>query len=108
MRVEIFLLPLLLVGCANVSTTRFVFKSADRSFEIEMPKEVDAKDLSIKIDPVTGALVIDVKNWSSRNVETIEAQANRESDNIKASSEIVEKAAEGAMKGAVKAIIPIP
>lgn len=98
-----FLLPLLFIGCANVSTTKFSYSDPNGSkVSIEMPKEVDAKELRVEIDAKLGTATITAKEWFSRNVDTIKAQGKRE-ENV---NELVEKASEGVTRGAIKGIIP--
>lgn len=97
------MLPFMFVGCANVSTTKFSYSDPNGSrVSIEMPKEVDAKDLRVEIDAKLGIATITAKEWSSRNVDTIRAQAKRE----KNVNELIEKASEGVSRGAIKGIIP--
>lgn len=99
-----FIFPILLfVGCANVASTKFSFSDTNgASVTVEMPKEVDAKDLRVEIDAKNGIAKIIASSWISRNVETINAQSKRE-ENV---NELVEKASEGVTRGAIKGIIP--
>lgn len=93
----IFLIPFL-VGCANVAATRFEYTdNVGGKLTVEMPKEVDAKDLKISIDPKNSIISITATSWTSRNVETIAAQGERETG-------IAEGISEGAVKGAIKGI----
>lgn len=99
----LIMLPFMFIGCANVSTTKFSYSDPNGSkVMIEMPKEVDAKDLRVEIDAKLGMATITASSWISRNVETIAAQAKRE-ENV---NELVEKASEGVTRGAIKGIVP--
>lgn len=94
-----FILPILLfVGCANVASTKFSYSDPNGStVRIEMPKEVDAKELRVEIDAKSGTATITAKEWSSRNVETIASQGERESKSV-------EKAAKGIAEGVVDGV----
>lgn len=93
----LFLIPLLLVSCANVASSRFEFIDAQGvKTAIEVPKEVDAKNLVVTFDTKTGVFTLTAASWASRNVETIEAQGKRESV---ISGAISEGLAIGAIKG---------
>lgn len=99
----LLMLPFMFIGCQNVSTTKFSYSDPNGSrVSIEMPKEVDAKDLRVEIDAKLGMATITAKEWVSRNVETINSQAKRE----KNVNELVEKASEGVTRGAIKGIVP--
>lgn len=104
--------PLILFsGCANLSTTRFVYTDpAGPSVMVEMPKEMDAVDLKVQINSKEGTALLTANQISTRNKETIEAGARREANNIAAAGGVIEKAAEGvsegAVKGAIKGIVP--
>lgn len=66
-----------------------------------MPKEVNATDLKVKIDPKTGVCSIEAKKWETRNVDTIAAQGDRE-------SKIAEKSFKGAADGVIKGLKGVP
>lgn len=103
------LVVIALSGCANFSTTVFRYKSSDGgSVSIEMPKEVEAKDLHVSINAKTGTATITAKQWSSKNSETINAEAKREAQILDKASGLVEAGSEGAVRGAVKGLVPIP
>lgn len=97
---------LLLSGCANAVSTRFVYTNptTGESISIEMPKECDAKDLKVSIDPATNKFEITASRWASRNADTIDAQANREANIINATGDVISKATAAAVKSA----LPIP
>lgn len=104
-----FLLPIVLltVGCANVSTTRFLYEDAHGSSVcIEMPKEVEATNLQVTIDAKAGTARIEASKWLSTNQATIQAQGTREMGNLREGANLVEKVSEGVSRGAVKGIIP--
>lgn len=91
-------------GCANVSTTRFVYRQADgSSVSVEMPKEMEAKDLVVDMNAKLGTAKVTASAISTKNVATINAQAAREAATAKA---ISEGAAQGAVQGAAKVIMP--
>lgn len=93
---------LLFCSCANVSTTKFIYtEPSGKTLSLEMPKEVNATDLKVKIDPKTGVCSIEAKKWETRNVETITAQGDRE-------SKIAEKSVKGAVEGAIKGMKGVP
>lgn len=96
-----------LSGCANVSTTVFKYHDIDGSTVlVEMPKEIEAKELVVEINAKNGTATIAAKEWSSRNAETIDAQAKREEKNLGKIGGLVEKGSEGAARGAVKGVVP--
>lgn len=66
-----------------------------------MPKEVNATDLKVTIDPKNGVCSISATKWDSRNVGTIAAQGDRE-------SKIAEKSVKGAVEGAIKGMKGVP
>lgn len=106
MRSLLILISLLFCGCANVVSTRFTYVNPNtgETISIEMPKECDAKDLKVIIDPATNRFEITASRWASRNVDTIDAQANREANIISATGDVISKAT----AAAVKAALPIP
>lgn len=101
MKFLLTLCGLLLVSCANVSTTRFTFIDGNKSVIVEMPKEIVAENLKVSINASSGVAEIEATYLTSENTGTIRAQAVRE-------GQVVGKAAEGAAKGAVKGAIPVP
>lgn len=96
-----WILPLLfLTSCANVSTTRIEFiQTSGTGFIVELPKEVEAKDLRVSIDAKNGQATIAAATLESKNVETIKAQGKRENGKIEAVTT-------GAVKGAIKGVLP--
>lgn len=101
-----FLIPfiLILTSCANVSTTKFIYRDASgASVTIELPKEMEAKKLVVDINAKEGIAHITADSMQTLNVDTIKAQAGRESSVAKS---ITEGAAKGLVEGASKAIIP--
>lgn len=107
MKYLILIIPLLLSSCANVSTTRLVFKNEDSTLMVEMPKEMEAKNLRIEYDSQQGAFKITSDSWISTNQGTLTAQSLREKMFLEGSSVLVEKATEGAVRGAMKGVIPV-
>lgn len=105
---------LLGAGCASTdSATELRYTGADgRSMVFLFPKELDATDLKVRVDAMNGTLRLEAKKWKSRSVEVIRAAGAREAANLKAGSALAEKVAsgvtEGLVKGAGKAILPIP
>lgn len=95
-----------LVGCANVSTTRLTYSRDGATMTIEMPKELEAKNLRVELDPATGKATLSADAITTRNVETIKAQGQREAQAVKAAGTLAEKVSEGAAKGAVKGLVP--
>jgi hypothetical protein len=97
------LLSLLAIsGCANVSTTRFTFVDPKGSKVIvEMPKEIEASDLKVFINAIEGSARIEASEWSSKNVDGIKAQGERE-------SAITENAVKGAVEGAIDGMKGMP
>lgn len=96
---------ILLTGCTNVSTTRLSFTDVEgRTSFLEFPKELEAKNLKVVLNFEKGTVEVVAEDLKTFNVETIKAQGQRE-ENF---NDIIEKASEGAARGAVKAIVPIP
>lgn len=92
----------MLCSCANVASTKFSFRDPNgSSVTVEMPKEVDAKDLLVEIDAKNGIAKIIASSWISRNVETIGAQGERESKSV-------EKAAKGMAEGVIDGVKGMP
>jgi len=90
-----------LSGCANVSTTKYIYTGKDGSrISVEMPKEMTAKKFAVKI----GDAFVSADEITTKNVETIKAEAAREAAVMKAAGTLVEKGAQGAAQGAVKGI----
>lgn len=103
-----FLILLLLpfLGCANPISTRFTFKDLDGStLTVEMPKEMEAKNLVVDINAKAGTATIKADWIQSLNEATIRAQAERESE---ITSSVSEGVAKGLIEGAKKSIFPIP
>ena len=95
-------LLLLFTSCANVSSTRFIYTDpSGSSVTIEMPKEVEATDLKVFINALEGTASIEAKEWTSKNIGTIEAQGGREAI-------LLEGVSKGVVEGAMKGINPIP
>lgn len=103
-----FLILLLLpfLSCANAISTRFTFKDLDGSIlTVEMPKEMEAKNLVVDINSKQGTAKITADWIQSLNENTIRAQAERESA---ITSSVSSGIAEGAMKAVIKSVVPIP
>lgn len=95
---------MVLSGCANVSTTKFIYQEANGvSVVVEMPKELEAKNLSVEINAKEGKAFIKADSIQTLNVDTIKAQSSRES---KFTESLSKGVSEGAVKGAMKGIIP--
>ena len=74
-----FCLVKLLTGCANPIATKIERRSPDGArFLLELPKEIEAKNLRVELDPETGKAILEADWLSSRNEKTIKAQAQRE------------------------------
>lgn len=99
---------LLAAGCANVSTSKFTFSDGDKTVSVEIPKEIVARNLKVEIDAQNGKASVSADEMISSNQETIAAQASRESKVLQKSSDLVGKVTEGAVKGAVKGVVPSP
>lgn len=94
-----------ITGCTNVSTTRLSYTDVEgRTSCLEFPKELEAKNLKVVLNFEKGTVEIVSDNIKTFNVETIKAQGDRE-ENF---NDIIEKASEGAARGAMKAIVPTP
>jgi hypothetical protein len=101
------LIPLLMAGCTNFSNTVFKYRDPQgATVVIEMPKEIEAKELNVSINAKDGTATITAKEWTSKNEATLAAQAKREKEILEGSSLLIEKAAEGATRGAIKGVIP--
>lgn len=99
-----FLLPLILIltGCANAISTKFTFTDIEgASLTVEMPKEMEAKNLVVDINAKAGTATIKADWIQSLNEATIRAQAERE-------SAIAEKVTKAAVETAIKSLVPIP
>lgn len=97
MNALIVILPFM-VACANVSTTKFIYRDANSSVTIEMPKELQAKKLVVTIDSKNGTATITADAIQTLNTSTIKAQGERESG-------VAGAVTEGASKGAVEGLI---
>lgn len=111
MKIFLIIPAFLLIGCANVSTSRMVYESSDGSrITLEIPKEIEAKDLEVQFDAQQGSAKITASSWVSRNEDTIKAQSMREGQILESSSVLVEKISEGVSKGVIegakKGLIP--
>lgn len=102
------ILALILCSCANVSTSRLIYKSDNTVMVLEIPKEIEAKKLKVVFNAQQGTAEITSETWVSRNQDTIKAQASREKAVLESSSTLVEKATEAAVRGAMKGVVPIP
>lgn len=101
-----YFVPFLLAlsGCANVSTTKFTYSEPNgATVTVEMPKELEAKNLIVDINAKDGRAIIHADIIKTLNVETINAQAARESS---VSQAISKSLTEGAVEGAMKGIVP--
>jgi len=96
---------LLLVGC-TAPAARFTYTDPNTGARLEvlMEKEVEATNLLITLDPDTGIATFYADKWESKSSEVIKAQAKRDAIAVKA----VEKISEGATRGAMKGLVPIP
>lgn len=102
---------LILLGmssCANVSSTRLLFKSEDSTLIVEMPKEVEAVKLKVVFNAQQNTFEITSDSWVSRNSETILSQAEREKKVLEGGSVLVEKGVEAGVRAAIKSAVPIP
>lgn len=99
-----FLILLLLpfLSCANPISTKFTFKDIEgATLTVEMPKEMEAKNLVVDINAKAGTATIKADWIQSLNEATIRAQAERE-------SAIAEKVTKAAVETAIKSLVPIP
>ena len=106
MKYLFLIIPFFLSSCANVSSTRLLFKSEKSTLIVEMPKEVEAKNLRIEYDSQQGTFKITSDSWISANQGTLAAQAVREKMFLEGSSTLIEKAVEGGVREAMKGVIP--
>lgn len=98
-----------LTGCTSFPTAIFKYSDGQGGMvALEISKEIEAKELNVTINAKEGTATISAKEWSSKSKEAIEAQGSREAEVLDKSSKLVERAAEGAARGAVKAIVPSP
>lgn len=108
MRLLIIALCFILSSCANVASTRMTFKTENTTLILDMPKEVVAKNLKVKLNAQQNSFEITSDSWVSTNQGTIEAQSGREKAFLESSSVLFEKGIEGAVRGAMKGVVPIP
>lgn len=100
----LILILLTFTSCANVSTTKFIYRdSSGISVTVEMPKEMEAQKLVVDINAKEGIAHITADSIQTLNVDTIKAQAGRESSVTKS---VTEGAAKGLIEGASKSLIP--
>jgi hypothetical protein len=71
-----------------------------------MPKEISAKNLKVKIDAKNGVATISADQIVTKNQGTLEAGGKREANNLKEASGLVGDLTEGAVKGAMKGVVP--
>lgn len=83
-----------------------MFKNQESTLILDMPKEVETKNLKVTYDSQQGSFKITADSWISRNSDTISAQASREKAVLESSSTLIEKAVEGGVRGAMKGMIP--
>ena len=102
------LISFFMSSCANVSSTRMIFKSENTTLMLDMPKEVEAEDLKITFNAQQGTFEITSKSWSSRSQSLIKAQSEREKAVLESSSVLLEKATAAAVTAAIKSAIPLP
>jgi hypothetical protein len=108
MRFIYLLIPVIFCSCANVSSTRLLFKSEQSTLMVEFPKELETKNLKVKYDSQQGTFEITSDAWISSNQGTLQAQSSREKAVLESSSVLIEKSVKGAVEGAMKGAIPIP
>lgn len=106
MRAIVATLFLLCAGCQNVSTSRMIFKTPTQTLEIEMPKEMVASDLDVRINAETGNVSIRAAKITTKNQGTIAAQGERERGNLDEANKITGKVVEGAVTGVLKGVVP--
>lgn len=102
----IFMLSLMLLGCANVSSTRMILRNENSTLIVDMPKEVETKNLKIKFNAQQGTFEITSDSWISRNKESIDAQSGREKAILEGSAVLLEKGIEAGVRGAMKGVAP--
>jgi hypothetical protein len=77
MKYLIAILSLALCGCSSTATSKFTFTDgAGATLSVTLPKEMDAKNLSVEINAKEGVATIKADQINSRNVETIRAQGD--------------------------------
>jgi len=105
---RILTIPFLIMftGCATFSTRFTYVDPSGAKMLLDMPKEVDAKNLKVTMDAKKGLVEITADSIQTSNVEGIKAQGVRESSNLSKISDIAGDVTEGAIKGAVKGAIP--
>lgn len=104
----IILISILFCSCANVYSTRMVFKNEGTTLILDMPKELETKNLKVTYDSQQGQIKITADSWISRNSDSIIAQAGREKAVLEGSATLIEKGVEAGVRGAMKGIIPVP
>lgn len=85
-----------------------IFRKENTTLTLDMPKEVETKNLKIKFNAQQGTFEITSESWISRNKDTIAAQSGREKTLLEGGSVLLEKTTEAAVKSAIKSAIPIP
>lgn len=104
----IILSSFFLMSCANVSSTRMVFKSEASTLTLDMPKEVEAENLKITFNAKQGTFEITSKSWSSRSQNLIKAQSEREKAVLESSTVLLKEVTETAVRTAIKSAVPLP
>lgn len=89
-----------------MASTKLKFESDKSVLIVEIPKEIDAKKLRIVYDSQQGTFEITSDSWVSTNQGTLTAQSSREKAFLESSSVLIEKATEGAVRGAMKGVVP--
>lgn len=105
-----FTWPLIMVfcvGCANYSTTKFKFIDESGSeVEVEIPKEIVAKNLKVTLNAKDGEATITADDYNSQNQGTIDAGTLRDMQVIKATSDAVGTALGQAAAAGAKGVAP--
>lgn len=104
----IVLISLLFCSCANVYSTRLTFESETSKLIVDMPKELETKNLKVSYDSQQGKIEITADSWISANQGTIRETAGREKAILEGSATLIEKSVEGAVRGMMKGIKPTP
>lgn len=97
-----YVLPFLMIfcGCANVSTTKLEYTNGKGgTISLELPKEMDAKNLKVEFNAETHTATITADSMSTKNLEAIRAQYD-------AIGDITAKAAKASVEALKTGIIP--
>lgn len=97
-----YFLPFILIlcGCQNVSTTKLEYSDGKGgTVTLELPKEMDAKNLSVELNAEKHIAIIKADSMSTKNLEAIRAQYD-------AIGDVTAKAAKASVDALKAGILP--